>query len=863
MTNWTRWRIAFLYVASLLPGLSALAESIGIYARDLWQAGLGNPQIYSWAILLPRPKIQHMVEYTALTVMVGLLLSAAFIVVRHSSTEVSLTRAERLALWVYLFLCFVLPVFISGPAVGLLWLMLAGALPALAGTRGFLTKQGVADTSTRLYAAYPLVCGIALGVLLVLLYSTAWSPNLRFGNDYAGLPEYTRMSDGRWVENNSFLQENRVLGRVELDPCNGSFTGGLCVDMPRTVFRSPREAFGFFPSGSGLHYSWDEEKLRAYRTPTDQECLLIDALLQSPQTACKQLLAKNHDTVQVANSHYSLQVAEFRQKNLNSLGAQEFLERFFFHHAYLYLPVLQAISGVASDTAALPAQYGVGLTTSFAKLLQWSGSHAFQDYFRLYWVGPGLYVVLAALVVLALTRRASLAVATAALIIGLLPFQTIDGLRLAPGSNPWRHLPDLLCFLAIGLHALRPSVVTVLLRASSIALLLWWNREFGIFMLAGSTAWHLLTVMQAPARLSSVAASVFAEFLGCGLVMLSLMGGTGTNELAFYNLLGVGAPITRLHELATYSVVWLLLIGFAAWARFRPVQQTTSPELEVAGVGLCYAAFSSIYGLWNPSPGHFSVVWVCASLPIMFLTKWGFEAAETSVGISQRWMHAYLTIFLSAVTLVTSSAVALQTEDVFAKMFQNHRVFQWRLPGITGRTTADAAPIEKALSLLQKEQPKGGVVLISRYDVLLHTASGRLSRLPYVDLPSAVISWPVIDSISAHINAAKPPVIFMDHDIFADREWQLLGETGGFERSDFYNTAFSTPGMNSFLINKGLMEVLPLELAAEDAPRSVPPNYHRVGHLAALSLLARQVSECYEPGPIGGVLQAWYRRCKE
>lgn len=860
MTNWTYGRIAFLYIVSLLPGLSMLAESIGIYARDLWQAGLGNPQIYSWALLPPRPKIQHMVEYTALTVMVGLLLSAAFIVVRRSTTEVSLTRAERLALWVYLLLCFVLPAFISGPAVGLLWLILAGALPALVGTRQFLAKQGLGDTSNWLYAAYPLVCGIALGGLLVLLYATAWSPSLRFGNDYAGLSEYTRMSDGHWVENRRFLQENRVLGHAELDPCKENLAGALCVDMPRTVFRSPREAFGFFPSGSGLHYSWDEEKLRAYRAPTAQECLLIDALLQSPQTVCRQLLAKNHDNVQVDNSNYSLLVAEFRQKNLHNLGAQESLGRFFFHHAYLYLPVLQAISGVASDTATLPAQYGVGLTTSFAKLLQWSGSHAFQDYFSLYWVGPGLYVVLAALVVLALTRRASLAVATAALIIGLL---SIDGLRLAPGFNPWRHLPDLICFLAVGLHAMRPSVVTVLLRASSIALLLWWNREFGIFMLAGSTAWHLLTVMQVPARLTSVAASVLTEFLACGLAMVSLIGGTGTNELAFYNLLGVGAPITRLSEFATYSAVWLLLIGFAAWARFRPLQQIATPELEVAGVGLCYAAFSSIYEVGNPSPGHFSVVWVCASLPIMLLTKWGFETVEGSVGVSQRWMHAYLTISLSTVTLLTSSVVALQTENAFAKMFSNHRVFQWELPGINGRTTADAAPIEKALNLLQKEQPKGGVVLISRYDVLLHMASGRLSRLPYVDLPSAVINWPVIDTISAHINTAKPPVIFMDHDIFANREWQLLGKPGGFERSNFYNNAFSTPGMSSFMINKGLMDISPLALVAEDLPRSVSPNYHRVGHLSALSLLARQVSACYEPGPIGGVLQVWYRRCKE
>jgi hypothetical protein len=819
MTNWTRGRIAFLYSASLLPGIFSLAESIGIYASSQWMERLGVINIYPWAYIGSVPKIQSLVEYTSLLVMIGILIGTAFITLGQGSRVVSLTRPQSTALWIYLLLCLVIPSFMPSPIVGSLWMMLAGVLPALAATRFLQSRPVLAIACSRLGTALPLLGGVVLAGLLVFLYATAWNSNLRFQNDSRDLPEYTLMSERGWVENNTFLQENRVLGRAELDPCRGDIVDGLCVDLPRTVFRSPREALGFFQSGSGLHYSWEEQKLRAYRNLTVNECLLINALLTTSEINCPHLVNK---TQQSLPHHYGLHWAEFLNKNRMEIVAQENLGRFFFHHAYLYLPVLQVISGVDSG-ALLPMQYGVGLTQVFAQLLRWGGSHAFQDYYQLYWIGPGLYVVLAALVAFALTRSTLLAVAVAVMIIGLLPFHSIDALRMVPGFNPWRHLPDLICFLAIGLHVARPSIFTVLLRAVSIALLLWWNREFGLFMLAGSAVWHLLTIAQTQARFSSVAACAVAELAACSLVMIHLLDASGSNELAFYNLLGVGMPITRWSEVIGFCALWLVLLGWVAWVRFRPAQQNATPCLEVAGVGLSYAAIASVYATWNPPLGYYSVIWICASLPVICFVQWGVAAAGKMLQLSPRWVRSYFVITLSAIVLPSSVVAAVQGEAVFEQMFKYHRTFQWSLPGINGQTTANPAPIEEAVRLMQREQPEGAVLLISRHDVLLHTATGRLSMLPYVDLPSAVIGWRMIDSIAARVAEKSPPVIFMDRDMFASREWQLLDITVEKDRAK--------------------------------------ANYNRIGHLAALAMLAREVSQCYEPGPVGGVLQAWRRHC--
>jgi hypothetical protein len=383
-------------------------------------------------------------------------------------------------------------------------------------------------------------------------------------------------------------------------------------------------------------------------------------------------------------------------------------------------------------------------------------------------------------------------------------------------------------------------------------------------MLAGSLVWHFMAIMQRPERLLNVAKCVGAEWFSCAFVFMALRGVGEANDLSYFNLLGVGAPLTRWREVFGCLALWLSLVSFVAWARFRPSAEVSPHTLDIVGVGFCYGAFASIYGLWNPSPGHFSVVWVSVALPLICFLNWCCTFAEKKLSISSSWGRGYASIVLTGFALITGLLSSVHAERSFERLFSDHRQFDWQFQGIAGRTTADPEPLRETLDFLRSEQPDGGLILISRYDVLLHIASGRLSRLPYVDLPSAVIGWSVIDSIVANIEKAKPEVIFIDRDIFINREWQLLSEEGGFERSDVYHRTFRPPGVNNFMINKGFMEIAPMRDEQEDVIRAVSANYHRIGHLSALSMLAHKVtSSCYEAGPAHGLLQVWYRRCKE
>lgn len=864
MAAWSFSKVARVYVLSLLPGLSALAEVIGRNVGERLVARISADQIFPWALVPRTPKIQQIVEYAVFTALLAIVFMCVAILGRRGHRALGMTGAQALSVISCLAGTFLAPFVFTRHETAYVWLVVAGILPYYY-WRMLPREESDRTGSSPINRIAPRItpghgAGLVLIVLVAVLYKTAWSPELRFSNDYAELPEYTRFSSGDVVENNHFIKENRIARAVRLDPCAADALSGICIPMPRSLFGSPREAAVMFPLGSGLRYDWDREKLIGYRSPSKNECLLISALLNSPVATCPLSAFQTGPTNGASFDPYASRVGEFIEINRALLDSQDQLGRFFFHHAYFYLPIVN-INAAVEGAAALPTQYGYGLSRTFANLLDMMGSSRFDNYFRLYWAGPAVYLLLGCVFIALLVRRIELSIAWVGLVIALLPFQSVEGLRMAPGFNPLRHLPDLLCFLAVGLHARQATLITGLLKAFSIALLCWWNREFGAFMLAGAIAWAVLAIVRIPDQRRKLVAQLTLEVLSGALVLaLVTRSDRAGSELAFYNLLGVGTPQTQWGEIAAYSALWSLLLGAAAWLRYS-IASESRHLLDVAGAGLCYAAFCAVYGLWNPSPAHFSVVWICASLPLICFLGWFIANMGRMLQLSSQWFADYVAVSFSILAVTASVAAVILTEGYFQRLFQQHQVFDWQFPGIAGKTTADPRPVSESLDLLRAIQPSGPLVLISRHDVLLHTASGRSNRLPFVDLPSALVSWSMIDAIASRIDAVKPEVIFMDREIFTVKDWELRNESFDFMSKDPVSVGYRKSGQQSVRMNTKLQPAASVDRGKGEPLDSVPANIHRLGHLSALSALGRRVSECYRPGAAGGLIQAWHRKC--
>jgi hypothetical protein len=382
-------------------------------------------------------------------------------------------------------------------------------------------------------------------------------------------------------------------------------------------------------------------------------------------------------------------------------------------------------------------------------------------------------------------------------------------------------------FLLVVLDYRHRTWTTGLLRAIAIAVLIWWNREFGLFFLAGSLSWQFLELMETGSVRRRLLARMVLE-VAIAIATMAYFKTATINDLAAYNLMGIGAPPTRVLHVVMWLALWAPAILTLVWARFLRSSpfandRPTLATLDLAGVALIYVAVMTIYALWNPSSSHNAVIWLSAVVPFVLC----FDKAVCRLPILSGYAGAlrrYLAIFASMAVAGVAMYYYIFQYRPYDAIFRTHRAFEWQLPALTGQGTADPTPVAQSLRLIEKYQPTGRIIVVSRFDVLIHVASGRQGLLPYVDLPSAVVGWEMIDRIASRIDNAKPPLLFVDRDIGANKEWSAVYQGEG-----------------------GL-------------PASV--DAHRIGSWAALTELFRSISSCYAAGESSGLLRVWHRTCE-
>ena len=813
MRNISLTRLVVAHAFFQIPGLLALAHFVAEQSRRTWERNHEIDNLAAWVIQPSPPKIESILEYALL-----LALGAALILVvdaysRRDRGNVQMGGWQWAVLGAYELACLIAPA-LSDLPIG--WLVLASLMPMWLLS---CNRTSPAVVAQRTYLA------VAAGVLvsaLWLLAATLWSPELRFINDYADFPEYTRLKDGRLVENAEFLRANSIPGWSKASSCEekNTMAVNVCLPLSKTVFRDAYESFLLFPPGRGLAYSWNQEILVAYRPLNEKEKQLIQSLWGVKPDLLEKDKPRSNKYLQGPEEKTS--VKEFLQKNDIELAAQRQLGRFFYHHAHLYLPVLERV--LFPGDRITPAQYGEGLASTLSTLIKSFDTPTFQAYYSFLWWGLYAYLVLLGFVTWWITRDAWAGILAAGAAMSLVLVISYDALRMAPGFNPIRHFPDLLCFLAIAHDVRQRSRLSALLRAVAIGILIWWNREFGLFFLGASMAWLIVEVCSAIGR----SRRPLAQFALEAVFAISLLISTSTmglSDLAQYNLLGIGAPLTRWRDVFGWLALWAPLIACLIWVRFFREQVAVSERpnnlLDVAGIGSVYAALATIYAIWNPSPNHVAVILMCAVIPLTAFLLWIVESSSRDK-ITPRYFLKYSAVI--SIAILAFMIVGRQTDRrQFEIIFDDHQVMRWVFPALTGSSTADPKVMQESITLIEKYQPEGRILLLSRYDHLLPILTNRLPLLPYVELPSALVSQEMIKKIAARVLQSNAPFLYADKDLLDEREWQITYGKDG---------------------------------------KADSGAAHRVASLAALGQVFHRIAPCYKPGEARGALQVWHRTCE-
>ncbi len=513
-------------------------------------------------------------------------------------------------------------------------------------------------------------------------------------------------------------------------------------------------------------------------------------------------------------------LSEFIDKNSAYMSDQNQLGMSFYNYAYVYLPSLEIDSN--HKNAILPSQYGYGSSYIYSWVMSHVTGVTFQGFSKIYWYEFVIYCALL------LAASAYIGGWWGAIIggvvceIGLL----LTGgyaLQFAPGYNPARHLPEIFAFVFLYLDYRYHRRWTFVLRVAAIALFLWWNKQFGLFFFAGSIAWRLVLIAVGERLRWRDVVELVAEVAVGGMVLFWLPASEG-NGLQYYTLMGLSVAPVSGGVLAAWLAVWSILLVAPLRRLAMPAEGGAAggplrdARLNMAGAGFLYCAMASLYAIWNPSPEHVAAVILCATLPLVALVT-------TAMGSVAKEATAFIVLALApALVPMAQSHSALQ------RVFHDHELFEWSFPGFHGKVTADPAPVAASLALIDKVQPAGRLYLLSRFDGMLDIVGNRLPALPYIDLKSAVVSHQMVDRVVAEIEAAKPPVIFVDRDLWAPRADEIVWSTSA-------NSKTETKPDSTMLM--------------------------RVGQLTALGMVGHELAACYTPGRAQGLLRVWRRTCGE
>jgi hypothetical protein len=863
--------IVFVHLLSLVPGLIVLAHLIAVFILKSVQDKTMIFGLASWVGLPAPPKLESMVEYGIL--LVAFFLTMVFFhLVRKSAHKHHLERPVWfwLLFLVYELFCIVLP--ISDFGYIHFWFVMAMLLP-IAAVVELEIDRSVSNAWLKVFVVAMMGLGGAL------LFTGPWSPEVKLQNDYSDFAEYTRMSDGSVVENREFLFKRRFTGYGQINPCQALTTESTwgCLPLPRNVFSSSEVPFLLFPPSGGLIYEWETEVLFSNRPLYSSEKFKIASLWNldddDPRLGTFATRAKRDDFFLPYSPNiekpYSLDnekfirmdalTQELLSKNEIEIRGQQHLGRFMYHHAFLYLPALERIQHKGDRVT--PARYGEGLTRTLGWILSWSGSPQFNDYYLILHLALALYLVCLGIVGWMVTRE--LWGGLFSLVLGTIALLAVDfgALRMVPGFNPLRHFPDLICFLAVALSVKRHALAFSMLRALAIGVLIWWNREFGLFLLGGSLLWLFYGLVSGVRPNWVWYLRQMGVEVAVGLGVIASTGSSPGNDLLFYNLMGVGAPSVRMRDVFDWVLIWSLCIGFLVWVRFVRHQSTDHENsrilIDTAAVGGLYASFLSIYAIWNPSPNHKAVVLLCSVIPITTIVIWIANQRKHETGATG--YLRYLTIVLVFIMFGFFFENQVKYKK-FMQVFRDHVTFDWRFKGFHGISTAEPKIVNDSVALIDRYQPTGRLMIISRYDTLFQVLMNRNGMIPYVELPGSIITLGHLEEISQKILAMKPSFLFVDKDIFANREPEVMKHD---EKSPNLSTSYRdivsaykklSESKREGISELGEMFQLKISRSLEGA--------HRVGSLAALAELFRKLSPCYRAGESKGMLQVWHWSCR-
>lgn len=615
----------------------------------------------------------------------------------------------------------------------------------------------------------PVISSLTWGILLTaisLQYAVTFSPFITdpmlIGNDYLNISERTILKSGQVVDNLDYINKHQIAGYHLYDPRKD----GGHNPPARTGSAAKIEDCQFV---NRYLQAISAENRYKYECENITQALIVSApMTRDEMSALEKLQLSAEDRAHLAelfttsselghsykNRIYSEDEKDFIKRNAVELLNQAKTGWFFYHHSY-FLGPMNALSLGASPYNQTMV-YGWLSTVTVGALLDRFGMMNYQGYFKVYFAAYLAYFTIFLFGVWAIFRQPGVVLFAAVLSISTLFLLGIELIRLAPGFNPLRHFFDIPTFYLFYRY-LSQERKSYLIFACVLALFsILWSKDFGLFLslsIGGATL--LWSLRRRPIQR-------FPLFMGGFTILAALLlyfyPMPGSNPAAIYMLLGVGSPPTRTTLiLGALMAVNILLVMVILAKQKEPYKILT--------IGLLfYSVQSIVYLIWYPKGHHILGVAPVHILLLVALFHGWITRDQDEKNNSRRQTLILLPLLLFIYFPVATNFYWKQ--HAYYKTFENHQLYNWPFEKASFMSTMDPSLFVEAVNLIkQYNQNDNGIFIISKYDHILPILAGKYSAMPYIELPTNLVSDREILVAADAILKNEPAFLFVDTDI--------------------------------------------------------------------------------------------------
>lgn len=608
----------------------------------------------------------------------------------------------------------------------------------------------------------------AMAVISILF---AWVPLIlalgftpfKVPNEFLVLETYTKTESGEAVASTKTLMERGILGGLHIPSSGYEIPTALTLSLRPSVTHQRAVKALATQNPEYFWYDQEENSIEIHRLANlEHYQKLASAVLPSELARLQERYRSDlRDLEKWTSRQPTIADKQLLKLNSEELERSLVLGRFFYHHSFIFGPVVAR----AQDPGSLHgSQYGRGLTDFFAVVVRAVPDNVrFNAYLLLLYASYPIYFILILLIARGVDLNAKQIFFVGAISLASFNISELETIRLGVGLAPWRHLFDVLVLGAIYLYARKPTIGNLILIFGLVLWSIYWSKEMGIFIGLSVVA-GLLGLSIILRRASIVLASCLL-----GILLIVTMQFSDPKAQTIVDFIFSGANTPSLPKGLIEFAVAVVCTGFAIWlaaGRALRIKGTTDYAMGwwcTAGAALFYFAASLVYLIYYPRPHHLAPIIPTAVLGLLC----GWRLMRERIGhadgigpVAERFGDlAAVGCVVLMIALGLIRMLELRGEQ---DIFKNHVNFEWNFPAARLESTADPEPLLQAVDLIRRHNPKSNVDILSPMEVVLLPMAGKGKSGPFTLSFDSLLTDREVNTLVRHLRTQSNQMLFVD-----------------------------------------------------------------------------------------------------